>query len=118
VHSHVLEESFHAKTSSPKHPPSIRSPDEVISKPEGEDLDNVVSSPASLTLIESSKSSIPFPAPIFKVSDPGPVPVDERPLPAVTDVMTYDPALIESKSSPCLPTRRLSSDALKSGSIP
>ncbi len=104
------ETLFHESTSSSLHPPSILKPFDVISSPDGDDLDVVVSSPASLTLIESSKSVIPSPAPIFNSTSPGPVDEIERPDPAVIDVITYEPALIESIKVPDLPASKLSSD--------
>ena len=53
---------------------------------------------------------MPSPAPILSVTSPGPVDEIDSPEPAFIDVMTYDPALRESRRVPLLPARRLSSD--------
>jgi len=104
-----LEVLSHDKTSLFEHPPIILRPPDVISSPDGEDLDDVIPDDARDISIELSRSDIPFPAPIFKVILPGPVPVDDKPDPAVMDVTACEDMLFESSNVPLLPERRLSS---------
>ena len=104
-----MEVLSHDKTSLFEHPPIILRPPDVISSPDGEDLDDVIPDDARDISIELSRSDIPFPAPISRVMLPGPVDEDDKPDPAVMDVTTKDPAFKESSNVPPLPSKRLSS---------
>ena len=86
THCHSKVEEFHARTCSLVQPPSILKPSDVSSSPEFEDVFKVASPDDSLIPIESSSTKSPTLALTSIVKPPGPVPVDERPDPAVIEL--------------------------------
>ena len=87
AHCHSKVEEFQAKTCSLVQPPSILKPSDVSSSPEFEAVFNVVSPEDNLIPMELSSTKSPKLAPTSMVKLPGPVPVDERPDPAVIEVI-------------------------------
>ena len=86
AHCHSKVEEFHAKTCSLVQPPSILKPSDVSSSPEFEAVFNVVSPEDNLIPMELSSTKSPKLAPTSMVKLPGPVPVEDRPDPAVIEV--------------------------------
>jgi len=101
-----------------EHPPKSLNPSGVTSKPELDDRFVVVSIVDNFTPIESSSTKIPKFGFALRITSPGPVPVDDKPDPAIMDVTTKDPAFRESSNVPPLPFRRFISFALAVISVP
>ena len=77
--------AFHFKICVSEHPPRSLSPEAVTSSPELFDVTEVVPVVSVSRVMESAESVKPFPAPIFMVVAPGPVP-PVKPDPAVMAV--------------------------------
>ena len=87
MHSHTLVPEFHDSTCEEEQPPTSLTPSDVSSRPEFEFVVADVPDVTISTESESSPTVIPFPAPIFRVTDPGPVPIEETPDPAIIEVI-------------------------------